>query len=324
MSNQVYANSMEIACKAAAGKSAAAFPDTCLSPPTPPAGPVPLPYPNTAYASDTNDGTSTVMISGQMVMMKDSSVFKKSTGDEAATKSQGMGVVTHTIQGEASFISWSMDVQFEGANVPRHMDQMMHNEQSYPANTATWPYLDDASRSSSNPCDGSPRDPCELVPYSKGCEDSASGEKRTPHHLIPAHCFHPPGYGSITAELQRESYNGLDYQHSRAPCICVTGKDKNATGSQHQLMHALFDAAEDEHMNGNQAGTWSYGSAKSAALDASENVFPQCKPGCLTAQLDNYHIQAGCDDDNTDLRADSAGQGGDVDLPRMQVSLVHL
>ncbi len=80
------------------------------------------------------------MISGQEVMLKDQSTFKKSTGDEAATKSLGMGVVTHSLQGEASFISWSMDVKIEGANVDRHMDQMLHNEQCAPANTPPWLY----------------------------------------------------------------------------------------------------------------------------------------------------------------------------------------
>ena len=44
------------------------------------------------------------MISGKEIMLKDASVFKKNTGNEAATKSLGMGVVTHTIQGEASFV----------------------------------------------------------------------------------------------------------------------------------------------------------------------------------------------------------------------------
>jgi hypothetical protein len=142
MANEVYANGMEIACKAAAGKSVAAFPDTCLSPPSPPAGPVPIPYPNTAYASDTTNGTTTVMISGQEVMLKDQSTFKKSTGDEAATKSLGMGVVTHAIQGEASFIAWSMDVKIEGQNVDRHLDPMLHNEQCNPANTPPMTYVD--------------------------------------------------------------------------------------------------------------------------------------------------------------------------------------
>jgi uncharacterized protein DUF4150/HNH/endonuclease VII toxin of polymorphic toxin system len=135
MANQVYANGREIACKAGDGKTIAAFPDVCLSPPSPPAGPVPIPYPNTAFASDTTNGSKTVQISGQEVMLKDSSTFKKSTGDEAATKSLGMGVVTHQIQGEASFVSWSMDVKFEGANVDRHLDMTVHNEQSMPAQT---------------------------------------------------------------------------------------------------------------------------------------------------------------------------------------------
>src|SRR5215831_6230899 len=155
MANEVYANGREIACKAAAGKSVAAFPDTCLSPPSPPAGPVPIPYPNTAYASDTTNGSTTVMISGQEVMLKDDSTFKKSTGDEAATKSLGMGVVTHAIQGEASFISWSMDVHIEGQNVDRHLDQMLHNEQcNNPANTTPWVYLDASAFGKEAACSG--------------------------------------------------------------------------------------------------------------------------------------------------------------------------
>ena len=53
MANEVYANGMEIACKAAEGKSVAAFPDTCLSPPFASRGSGADPLPNTAYASDT-------------------------------------------------------------------------------------------------------------------------------------------------------------------------------------------------------------------------------------------------------------------------------
>ena len=46
---------------------------------------------------------------------------------EAATKSLGMGVVTHTIQGKMVHAAWSMDVKAEGANVIRHMDMTTHN-----------------------------------------------------------------------------------------------------------------------------------------------------------------------------------------------------
>jgi hypothetical protein len=136
LSNNVYANGMEISCKAADSKSPCAFPDVCLSPPSPPAGPIPIPYPNTGMASDTSDGSRTVKVTGQEAMLRDTSFFKQSTGDEAATKSLGMGVVTHNIQGKCYFVAWSTDVKFEGANVVRHMDMTTHNHMApKPGNT---------------------------------------------------------------------------------------------------------------------------------------------------------------------------------------------
>ena len=90
MSN-VYANGMEISAKKDANKSPCAMPDVCLSPPSPPAGPVPIPYPNTALASDTSGGSKTVKIGGDEVGLKNKSDYKTSKGDEAATRSLGMG-----------------------------------------------------------------------------------------------------------------------------------------------------------------------------------------------------------------------------------------
>lgn len=145
MGTDVYANGREIACKASSGKTIADFPDTCLSPPSPPAGPVPVPYPNTASASDTTNGSTTVMICGLEVMLRDSSTFKTSTGNEAATRTLGMGVVTHTIQGEASFVSWSMDVQIEGQNVDRHLDMTVPNELSMPVDGPPKPHQSSAA-----------------------------------------------------------------------------------------------------------------------------------------------------------------------------------
>src|SRR5204862_7433654 len=94
----------------------------CLSPPSPPAGPVPIPYPNFSQASDTSNGTSTVMIGGKEAGQKSKSYYSSSKGDEAATRGLGMGVVTHTIQGKTYFTSWSMDVKLEGENAPRFGD----------------------------------------------------------------------------------------------------------------------------------------------------------------------------------------------------------
>jgi hypothetical protein len=127
MSKNVFANGKEISAKKDDNKSTAALPDTCLSPPSPPAGPVPLPYPNTAEASDTTDGSKTVKIGGSEVGLKNTSSYKKSTGDEAATKSLGMGVVSHNIQGKMKHAAWSFDVKIEGANAIRHMDMTTHN-----------------------------------------------------------------------------------------------------------------------------------------------------------------------------------------------------
>src|SRR6266436_3571979 len=113
MANEVYANGREIACKAASGKTVAAFPDVCLSPPSPPAGPIPLPYPNTSKASDLQEGSKTVLVAEQAVALKDQSFYKTSPlGDEAATRTFGANVVNHGITGKTFFRAYSMDVAF--------------------------------------------------------------------------------------------------------------------------------------------------------------------------------------------------------------------
>src|SRR5713226_4553626 len=123
MGNEVYANGREVSCKAAGSKSTASFPDVCFTPPQTPATPpgVPVPYPNTGMASDCSDGSSTVNVSGQEVMLKDKSYFKKSTGDEAGSAPM-KGVVTAQNTGKVYFTVWSMDVKVEGENVVRHFD----------------------------------------------------------------------------------------------------------------------------------------------------------------------------------------------------------
>ena len=123
MGCDVFANGNEIACKAGDGKVIAAFPDVCLSPPSPPAGPIPVPYPNTSFSKDMKDGSKSVKIKDKEVMLKDQSFYKTSPlGDEAATKTLGAGVITHVITGKTYFMAWSMDVKFEGKNVDRHVD----------------------------------------------------------------------------------------------------------------------------------------------------------------------------------------------------------
>jgi hypothetical protein len=103
-----------------------AFPDVCKTPS--PAGPIPIPYPNIAKSSDTASGTTKVKCDGNPVCVKDSN-FSMSTGDEAGTAG---GVVSSKFKGKAEFVLFSMDVKFEGKNVCRAFDIMLHNDKNTP------------------------------------------------------------------------------------------------------------------------------------------------------------------------------------------------
>jgi hypothetical protein len=157
MANNVFANGREIACKAGAGKTIAAFPDVCFTPPENPATPpgVPIPYPNTGFASDTAKGSKKVIISNKEIMLKNKSYFKKSTGDEAGCAAK-KGVITSKNTGKVYFNAWSMDVKIEGENVDRHLDLTTNNHASMPGDTPPWPFTDGMVLPSDSPlCDES-------------------------------------------------------------------------------------------------------------------------------------------------------------------------
>lgn len=97
------------------------FPDVCKTPT--PGGPIPIPYPNIAMSSDTADGSTTVKVQGNPIMLKGSN-FRMSTGDEAGS---AMGVVSNKIKGKAEPVMYSFDVKVDGKNVFRLSDPMTHN-----------------------------------------------------------------------------------------------------------------------------------------------------------------------------------------------------
>src|SRR6185369_7405952 len=101
-----------------------AFPDVCKTPS--PAGPIPIPYPNIAMASDTSDGPTKVKTDGEMPMTKGAK-YSKSSGDEAGTAG---GVVSSVNMKEAEFMMYSFDVKFEGKNVCRLGDPLFHNKKN--------------------------------------------------------------------------------------------------------------------------------------------------------------------------------------------------
>ncbi|MFL6601953.1 MAG: PAAR-like domain-containing protein [Steroidobacteraceae bacterium] len=285
MANEVYANMMEVSCKAAAGKAICAFPDVCMTPPQTPATPpgVPIPYPNTGMASDCSDGSSTVKISGQEVMLKNKSYFKRSSGDEAGCAPM-KGVVTHTNMGKVYFNAWSMDVKVEGENVVRNLDLTTHNHGSIPGNSLTWPYLDNMTPAQQKVCaaekkavdDACPKcdtndhakddcptvyanasknkgyrnddcvkaKRCMLVPYGRSKNQKGGCcPGQTAHHLIPKHHF---------PKSVSKGYSGDD-----APCVCAEGHSWhrnceapfNNAEKTHPDLHDIQDAAERESID---------------------------------------------------------------------------
>lgn len=356
MGNDVFANNMEISCKAASGKAICAFPDVCFTPPQTPATPpgVPIPYPNTGMASDCTDGSRTVKISGQEVMLKNKSYFKRSTGDEAGCAPK-KGVLTSKNMGKVFFTMWSMDVKAEGENVVRHFDLSTHNHGST-SNTGPWLYTDTVGMQV-----GGVKDPCKAVreeaetqcrqhiddnTYKKGarqgevnetgakeamCSDKKCKEalkcvlspfsfgccpgkpKKTPHHVVPVHCFMPAGQREAEAKdstIKKKRYKGCKkYDAEAAPCVCAHGKGKKPTGKQHGRLHKHFDPIEDSHkeINGGD-GTWSYNEAATAGTESVKMVFPECDSNCIRAQLNKYHTKDASIPPGTKLRADSSGQ----------------
>lgn len=102
------------------------FPDVCKTPT--PGGPVPIPYPNVAMSSDTAKGTKKVKCDGKPVCVKDSN-FKTSTGDEPGV---AKGIISSKTKGKAEFVNFSFDTKFEGKNVPRAFDLMLHSDKNTP------------------------------------------------------------------------------------------------------------------------------------------------------------------------------------------------
>lgn len=141
MGKKVYINNMGLVHKAGSGMVTAAFPDVCLSPPSPPAGPVPVPYPDTSKSSDLNKGTKKVKSGGKPVGTKDSFFKSSPLGNEAATRSFGASVLSHTITGKTCFAAFSMDVELEGVKAVRHLDLTTSNHASYPGGTPPFPKL---------------------------------------------------------------------------------------------------------------------------------------------------------------------------------------
>ena len=303
MGSPVYANSMEISSKSMGGKTICAFPDVCFTPPLTPATPpgVPIPYTNTGMASDTSDGSSTVKISGQEIMLKNKSYFKKSTGDEAGNAPK-KGVVTSTIQGKVFFNAWSMDVKVESENVVRHLDITTHNHNPPPGNSPPMAHVagmsaavkracSDEIKEGKSACAGQTTAKCSkecksaqkclLVPKGQDkkvcCKPHSTGHHMIEDHWVKGNAGFPKAQGSA-------GYNA-------APTVCANRFRKR--GTVHRRLHDIQGTFEESHMSGGgrAAVPFDYGAGKEAALTAHAEVFAasNCSRKCMEAQLDGFY-----------------------------------
>jgi len=327
MANDVFANGREIACKAGAGKTICAFPDVCFTPPENPATPpgVPVPYPNTGFASDTTKGSKKVEISGKEIMLKNKSYFKTSVGDEAGCAAK-KGVITSKNKGKVYFKAWSMDVKVEGENVDRHLDLTTNNHACEPGDTPPWPFADSMVVGSGDPCEdekkaeetacskhGGDRDKecadstcqsaqvCKLVPYggsgSPNCCPGYTGD-----HLIDVKSFIQPGQSRKTGKRQA----GWDrYDVDDAPTMCVQGHA--ASTSSHGVLSTKRKAFVNQ-LGGKGTPEDLEIVAMIGAITAAD-TFQQCRPDCIEAQLLDYHRKVQDGDAKVPMSQYGSGEG---------------
>ena len=169
---------------------------------------------------------------------------------------------------------------------------------------------------------------CNLLPFDFGCCDG-----KTPHHVVPAHCFMPSGERK---EGSGARYPGAEkYDDTKAPCICLEGATKSDSGpgglKEHGRVHEIFDVEEDKFMSSTpvmgkrgqrtrggvplekkEAGTWNFQQANSKGCEAVAKVKQDCNSECMQAQNESAHKNMGLDvgpgkSEKLLLRADSGG-----------------
>lgn len=114
-------NGLTLSHQGTSGMAMATLPDVCKTPS--PGGPVPVPYPNISRSADLAKGTKTVTAQGKSIAVKGSE-FSRSQGDEPGTAG---GLKSSTQLKEATWLSYSFDVKFEGKNACRLGDKMLCN-----------------------------------------------------------------------------------------------------------------------------------------------------------------------------------------------------
>ncbi|MER8520503.1 DUF4150 domain-containing protein [Mesorhizobium sp. M0644] len=205
----VFANGLEIACKAQTNNVIAAFPYVCFTPPQTPATPpgVPVPYPTFSMDSDTDSGTGTVKIGGKTITQKNKSYYTKCSGNEAGCAPK-KNVITSVNTGKEYNHAWSGNVKMDGEPVSRFSD-LGSNDHASPA--AGGPPM--SLISTATPADFT-CDMLEIKPY-KDLECPEGYEKE---HTTEVRFFTAAGVRDLTLDCCKA------YDEQEAPCICMKAK----------------------------------------------------------------------------------------------------
>ena len=225
-------------------------------------------------ASDCSDGSTSVKISGQEVMLKNKSYFKKSTGDEAGSAPK-KGVVTSKIMGKVYFNAWSMDVKVEGENVVRNLDQTTHNHGSAPGNSPVWPYLDSMTMAQFKACAG------DVEREMTACANCTPYGKEDP-------CPPDPGAelsGDDASMTYSSSMLGNKCLEARR-CMLSPYEPKTCCGAQtpHHLVEASAFHAKDRGFKAANAAT-----GANVKIAGAEKYSPKAAP-CICVEGTNHGV----------------------------------
>jgi hypothetical protein len=258
-------------------------------------------------------------------MLKNKSYFKKCSGDEAATKSLGQGVVTHTIGGKVYFAAWSANVRAEGENVVRHLDLMTSNHASPMANESV-PIVEtekmsppdhescaDYANDAATACENA-KPKMRTIKKGKrkgkktqdGLNCSKACKKAKQCILVPKgkdkkQCCSPNTTGDHLIEDHwtkgAPDFKGIPNLYSGAPCMCV---NKSRYHGKHGVAHGIRGVLEDRKI-GQQLN---YQEAKKMTLTSFDHANPRhkCDKKCIEKQLDDFYGPDGNKQCNTPTR----------------------
>jgi hypothetical protein len=120
MTITINVNGLSLVHRGSGGVSRATLSDVCRTPP----GQAPLPYENVAFSRHLASFPRSVRVDGGHPPAHAVSIFAVSEGDEAGALG---GVVSGTVAGAASWLTYSIDVKIEGRGACRLTDKMLHN-----------------------------------------------------------------------------------------------------------------------------------------------------------------------------------------------------